>query len=218
MTSDDREGNTAPDWLIPAILVGIAVLLLLAVAIGVVVAREASEPETLPEQLEAYTECLRSNGATVPLVEARGDGGVAIVFEGSLFEEGFELSSIFDAAEACESDMPSDFGIPTELLGGLDLGILDGFDLGAIGDLSGSGLFGGEFFEKDLEGLFPKDAPPDGIPRGPRGPHAPDGLRFGQGFEGGLPLEELCGAFEEGIPPDLPGFEDLREVCDLTDA
>jgi len=212
MTSDDREGNTAPDWLIPAILVGIAVLLLLAVAIGVVVAREASEPETLPEQLEAYTECLRSNGATVPLVEARGDGGVAIVFDGSLFEEGFELSSIFDAAEACESDMPSDFGIPTELLGGLDLGILDGFDLGAIGDLSGSGLFGSEFFEKDFfeKDFFEKDL--EG------GPHATDGLRFGQGFEDALPLDELCGVFEEGIPPDLPGFEDLREVCDLTDA
>jgi hypothetical protein len=210
MTSEDGRGNTAPDWVIPAILVGIAALVILAVTIGVVLARGDSEPETLPEQLEAYTECLRSNGATVPLVEARRDGGVAIVFEGSLLEEGFELSSILDAAGSCEDEMPSAFRIPGELLGG--------FDLGALGGLSGSGLFGGDFFGEDLEGMFPGDAFSDGFGRGPHRPGGPDGLRFGPGFEEGLPLEDLCEALEDDVPPDLPGIESLREACDLTGA
>lgn len=204
MTNDDHGVEHRPDWLIPAIIVGVAVLVLVAVGIIVAVSRSSSEPETLPEQLEAYTTCLRSNGATVPLVEARDDGGVAIVLDGGLFDGEFDLASLGEAVAACDEEAPEQLGFLSSLVGGFDLGALvGGWDLDGLEELD----FG--FLRDEIEG------------GAGRFDHREPGAGFspGRGCEGRLDPEALCDALADGaLPPDLPGTDRLREACEAIGA
>lgn len=203
MTSDDHRAEHRPDWLIPALIVGVAVLVLVAVGVIVAVTRSPSEPETLPEQLEVYTACLRSNGANVPLVEARDDGGVAIVLDGRLFDGDFDLTRLGDAVAACDEEAPEQLGFLSSLVGGFDLGaLIGGLDLGTL---------------EDLDLGFLGDENEDGVGRFDH--RGPGGFGFGRGFDLGerRTPEELCEALADGaLPPDLPGTDRLREACEAT--
>lgn len=209
MTSDDHQAEHRPDWLIPAIMVGVAVLVLVAIGIIVAVTRSSSEPETLPEQLAAYTACLRSHDANVPLVETRGDGGVAIVLDARFVEGDFDLAVLGDAVVACDEEAPEQLGFLSSLAGGLDLDVLGGFDLGALeefdlGALKGLG-FGGL---DDLDFGSIEDGGEDGF-----------GFGHGKGFsfDERLTPGEICDALADGaLPPDLPGLDRLRHACEVT--
>ena len=92
------------DWVLPAVLIGAVLLVAASFAIGIAVGNRddsSSDSVVVGEDLAAYTECLRDNGADVPLVES-GDGELSItVFEGDVDPE-----VLADAMAACEDLAP----------------------------------------------------------------------------------------------------------------
>lgn len=107
---DDGDSGSAdsesPDWLVPAILVGIVVAL--AVIIGVVVGVRAGggDDDSVAGQLEQWSSCLRSEGANVPLVETVRGGGFRITVDGSLVEEGIDMQALQPALAECHDEAP----------------------------------------------------------------------------------------------------------------
>jgi hypothetical protein len=134
------ETRSNPDWLLPALLI------LIGLVVGVAgwgiwsLTREAtSEEASLAGQLEVYTRCLRDHGADVPLVESRSDGGFAVIVPGSLLDHDIDLEQWGSAADQCRDVQPNPFEL---LLGG------GGLDLGGLASLlpnlvEGGGSFGG---------------------------------------------------------------------------
>ena len=122
------------DWIAPALLI-VAALLLGLVAGGIVYAvSDEDEPETIGDQLEAYTACLTDHGASVPVFETAADGGFVIIVPGSLLEGDVDLDRFMEARDACRHLEPN----PLEVfLGGegFDLApLLEGFDESRFGD------------------------------------------------------------------------------------
>lgn len=125
--------RTAPaDWVVPAILVGVAISLLLV--FGLVIALTADDRDESPglvDELDAYTSCLTDHGADVPLVEARRDGGFSVTVPGSLVDGGFDFSVWREAHDQCGDVAPDIFGgLLGGLLGGFPGGLMDGFPEG----------------------------------------------------------------------------------------
>lgn len=98
-TSDSR------DWLVPAILVGIAAVLILIVGV-VVGVRAGGDDDSVAGQLERWSSCLRSEGANVPLVESLRGGGFRVTVDGSLVEEGIDSEALRPAMESCAEEAP----------------------------------------------------------------------------------------------------------------
>lgn len=196
MTTGSQQTNEMPDWVIPAIVVGVAVFLLVVAGAVYALTRSSEEPETLAEEFEAYTACLRANGADVPLVEVQGDEGFVIIFDDEFLDGGFDPASLGPAIDACSDVVPQDLAFL--------MGLADGFDVGFLDGLIGGGMFGEESFGHG-PGFFGHEGSPGGdldLERVPDSEH---------GF---LP-EDLCAALEMGdLPPDFPGLEDLAELCD----
>jgi hypothetical protein len=196
VTTRNQQTDEMPDWVIPAIVVAVAVFLLVAAGAVYALTRSSAEPETLAEEFEAYTACLRANGADVPLVEVQGDEGFAVIFDDEFLDGGFDPASLRPAMDACSDVVPQDLAFLAGIAGGIDVGFLDG--------LIGGGMFGEEFFGHG-PGIFGHEGSPGGdldLERVPDSEH---------GF---LP-EDLCAALEMGdLPPDFPGLEDLAELCD----
>ena len=139
MTNGIQSSGT-PDWLVPLVLIVIALLTGLA-GWGIYEAtHDDAEDASLARQLEVYTACLNDNGANVPLVETRSDGGFAIIVPGSLLDHEFDTEQLRSALEVCRPLQPDPFA----LLSGLEgvdvsgLGFLLESELGR-GDLSGQG-------------------------------------------------------------------------------
>lgn len=200
MTTGSQQTNEMPDWVIPAIVVGVAVFLLVVAGAVYALTRSSEEPETLAEEFEAYTACLRANGADVPLVEVQGDEGFVVIFDDEFLDGGFDPASLGPAIDACSDVVPQDLAFLMGLAGGFDVGFLDG--------LIGGGMFGEESFGHGPghgPGFFGHEGNPGGdldLERVPDSEH---------GF---LP-EDVCAALEMGdLPPDFPGLEDLAELCD----
>ena len=99
------------DWVLPAVLIGAVLLVAASFAIGFAVGNrdDSSSEASVGEDLAAYTECLRDNGADVPLVES-GDGELTI----TLFEGDVDPEVLADAMAACEDLAP---GVVRGLLG-----------------------------------------------------------------------------------------------------
>jgi hypothetical protein len=196
VTTDSPQTNEMPDWVIPAIVVAVAVFLLVAVGVGYALTRSSAEPETLAEEFEAYTACLRDNGADVPLVEVRGDEGFAIIFDDEFLDGGFDLALLGPAIDACDDVVPEELAFLTGLAEGFDVGFLDG--------LFGDGMFGEEPFRHGPGGF--------GHEGRPGGDFDLDEMLD---LERGFTPEALCAALEMGdLPPEFPGLERLAELCD----
>jgi hypothetical protein len=150
MASENESGS--PDWLLPGVLIVVALLIGLAGwGIYEVTQGSAAEDPSLARRLERYTACLSDHGANVPLVEARSDGGFAVIVPGSLLEHDVDLERWAVARDECRGLQPN----PLELLfgaGGLDVGLI-------------SSLLGGGFDE---------GGPGPGRRRPPLGPHGTD--------------------------------------------
>ncbi len=94
------------DWLVPAILVGVVVVLAVVVGVVVGVRSNAGDDESVAGQLEQWSSCLRSQGANVPLVESLRDGGFRVTVDGSFVESGIDADALRPALEVCEEDAP----------------------------------------------------------------------------------------------------------------
>jgi len=94
------------DWVIPAVLVGVVVAVAIVIAAVLIVNASDSNDDSLGGQLENWTQCLRSEGVNVPLIEAVRDGGVRITIDGSLLDEGVDFDALRPALNACQSDAP----------------------------------------------------------------------------------------------------------------
>lgn len=121
------------EWVAPALLI-VAALVFGLVIWGVYAATRSDEAEdaSLAQQLEAYTACLSDEGANVPVIETRGDGGFAVIVPGALLEGDIEFERFAEARQACRHLEPN-------LLGRLFAG---GFELdrrGPGGELFGRG-------------------------------------------------------------------------------
>lgn len=125
-----NQSTGTPNWLLPLVLIGIALLTGLA-GWGIFEATRGSDAEdtSAARQLELYTACLNDHGANVPLVETRSDGGFAIIVPGSLLEGDIDLEQWKAASEECQELEPD----PLQLLAGLE-----GVDLSDLGSLFGS--------------------------------------------------------------------------------
>ena len=103
------------DWVLPALLIVGVLLVAAAFAAGFALgnredaADDDVDADGLGDRLGAYTECLRDNGADVPLVETE-DGEVSITF----FPGDVDPEALRDAIEACEDLAP---GVISGLLG-----------------------------------------------------------------------------------------------------
>lgn len=93
------------DWILPAALIGAVLLVAVAFAIGFAVGNRSddsgSSDSEAADDLAAYTECLRDNGADVPLVES-GNGELSVTF----FEGDIDPEVLGDAMAACEDLAP----------------------------------------------------------------------------------------------------------------
>jgi hypothetical protein len=118
-----------------------AVLILIVVLLGVAgwglleaAANNSQEDGSLVAQLERYTGCLADNGANVPQVEGRGDGGFAVVVPGALLDG--DVGDLEGAWQACREVEPALFETLLSGAGGIpDIATL----CARFGDVSGLG-------------------------------------------------------------------------------
>lgn len=116
------------DWVVPALLAGLAALLVLIVSLVVAFSAGGSqEPQTLIEELDVYTECLNDHGAPVPRIEPGSDGGFTITVPAALMDGEIDTTVLREAYGACREVAPDLLGrlmvdIPGGLLGGLQDG------------------------------------------------------------------------------------------------
>jgi hypothetical protein len=136
--TEDRASN----WFAAAVIVLIVVLVGMAAWGLLESSTQAAGEDGVVGQFEAYTACLNDNGAIVPQVESRGDGGFAVVVPGALLDG--DVGDLRGAWQACRDAEPALFDL---LLGGEGMEGLP--DLGELcEDLDLGGSFG------DLEERF----------------------------------------------------------------
>jgi hypothetical protein len=126
--TDERASN----WFAAAVIVLIVALLGIAAWGLLEGSTEAAGDDGLAGQFEVYTACLNENGAIVPQVESRGDGGFAVVVPGALLDG--DVGDLRAAWQACRDVEPAFFGLlfaGNGVEGLPDLGELcDNLDLG----------------------------------------------------------------------------------------
>lgn len=152
MADDHMQDNQ--DWLVPALLV--AVIIVLAAIIGIVIGvRSASGAnDSASDEFERWTKCLRSEGANVPLVEKMRDGGFRITVDGSLVEEGLDREALDVALDSCRDDAPEGIRQFMDIVEGLDDLSPGGFDFGTFdSDLDPGRFFGEPHDGSDLPGI-----------------------------------------------------------------
>ncbi len=135
--------NSEHRWLIGG-LIGLAVIALTAgaFAIGYSAGQdEASEPTTIGEKLQAWTDCLNEAGANVPTVQATGDGGFTVTVSGSALED-LDVGGLLLALPQCADLAP---GVPLSMLGPLVGPMLGGHGMMDQGPSTGQGPGDGRF-------------------------------------------------------------------------
>ncbi len=143
------------DWVTPAVLVAIVVVVGVAVAL-LAVRANSRDTDSAAGQFESWSRCLRSEGVPVPLVESLGNGSFRITVDGSLLGGGADLLSAGDAMAACRRD------VPERVAGLVDIfQMLDGlpFGDGAFGDMND--LMDPGFVGPDGIGPLPPQVGPD---------------------------------------------------------
>jgi len=108
-----------PDWLIPAVLAAVGLVVVVALVGFFVVRSTSSEDDTLAGQMESWTRCLRSEGAAVPLVEAIGEGGFRVTVDDLVLEGQFDFDSFSVAFEKCLDDAPDGVQTIADVIDGL---------------------------------------------------------------------------------------------------
>jgi hypothetical protein len=123
------ERHDPRDWVIPAVLVGIAVIGLFVVGLAFAAAKEQrSDTPPIILDLATYTDCLIDHGADVPRITLGPDGGFAVVVSGSLVAGEVDPEVWIAAGDECSSLAP-------DLYSGLVGGWLGGWLGGASGEL-----------------------------------------------------------------------------------
>jgi hypothetical protein len=180
------------DWVVPAIMAGLALVVVVVVAVVVAFATGSGEDETVAKELETWSRCLRSEGAPVPLVEALRDGGFRITVDADVLNGDVGFDAMVEAFDTCRDEAPE--GVRE---------LVDRFDMFGAFPFAGGfpGLGGGPF-------------------DGGRGHFGGDGGFFGQDEPivpniDDLMLEELCGRVLDRLESDLPVPQRLRRACDL---
>ncbi|MEN8114980.1 MAG: hypothetical protein ABFS21_11410, partial [Actinomycetota bacterium] len=200
-------------------LVGVAaVFLLIWWAVSALVGVGAEDPPPIVQNLDDYTRCLADHGANVPRVEARSDGGFAIVVPGSLLDDGVDHEAWRAAHDECGEEARVLFDDALSAISGRFFeGLADGSLSDVLGRLDpgalsqwGSGGFGG--MEPGMFGEWNSDAfihpPPviEGLPPGPSGRLEPVNPER---------LEDLCERLEDGsISLDRQTLRRLEQRCD----
>ncbi len=123
--NDQRSGSA--DWVVPAVLVALALAPVIAIALAVVVAAEdRAEAPMLIQDLDIYTACLVENGAAasrdlsvvkllvengadVPRIKAGPGGGFTVIVPESLVDGGFDSAAWQQAADQCAEVAPDLF-------------------------------------------------------------------------------------------------------------
>ena len=176
----------------PAILAGVALLVVAVVAAAVVYASSTDKDETAVQELETWSRCLRSEGAPVPLVESLRDGGFRITFDAAVLDGDVDFESLPAALDACRDKAPERLREMIDrfgMFGGMaGPGGLFGFGRGFMD--GGAGHFG------DNGGFFDGNAPV-----------IPNFDETGPGA--------LCDSVLDGIENGLPVPPRLRRVCGL---
>ena len=114
------------DWLVPAVLVGLALGMLVVIAIALAVSVEQrSEAPALIQELDTYTACLDGHGADVPRVKVGRNGGFAVVVSPSLVHGDVDESNWLEAVDACADVAPDLFG---SVLGPFSLNWFEGIE------------------------------------------------------------------------------------------
>ncbi len=194
----ETQSSANHDWLVPTLLIVAAVGVgLVAWLIYNAIDDDASELG-LVEQLEAYTRCLHDHGANVPLVEARSDGGFAVIFPGTLVNGAVDFTRWTEARVACHNVEPDLFGL---VFGAED------FDLGFLRGVFDDGFPFDDGPRRPGGGFFDEDRPPGDRFFGDRGdPFSTIPRDAGLGA--------LCERLEAGPRPPGIDLDSLRELCE----
>lgn len=189
------------DWMVPAVLVGLSLVLALVTGVAFAVsAEQSSEAPALIQEIEIYTACLADNGADVPRVEVRRGGAFAVVVPGSLVDGEVDESAWRQAADACAGVAPDLFGA-----------ILGGFPFDGI---TATAQANGEF-DAPFDGLIEVEKSPLGWGRHPWKADHPRLDREMPPYDGLLPrCERLATAASEW---DGPRIDRLRRHCERFD-
>jgi len=173
-------------------MVGLALVAGVVVAVAVAFAAGSGEDETVAQELETWSRCLRSEGAPVPLVESLRDGGFRITVDADVLSGNSDFDVMGAALDACRDKAPERI---RELVDRIDM-------FGALPFAGGfPGMGGGPFdggarhFGED-GGFFGRDEPIV--------PNVDD-----------LTLEDLCDRVLDRLESDLPVPQRLRLACDL---
>ncbi len=189
----DEPQSQSRDWVVPAILAGVALFVVSVVAIAIVYASSSDQDETAVQELETWSRCLRSEGAPVPLVESLRDGGFRVTFDAAVLDGDVDFDSLPAALDACRDEAPERFRE-----------MIDRF--GMFGDMAGpGGLFG---FGSDFMDGGPGHFGGDGGFFDGTVPVIPNFDEMGSGA--------LCERVLDRIESGLPVPPRLRRVCDLS--
>jgi len=141
-----RADHEQPDWLIPAILVAVAGVVVFALIVIFAVRSTSSDEATLAGQMEVWTRCLRSEGAPVPLVEAVGDGGFRVTFDDVVMDAHMDPDVYKAAFDQCLDVAPDGIQTLAGVVDGLKSLPFGSSDMGWLSsllfELGGSRMFG----------------------------------------------------------------------------
>lgn len=128
--AEERDHN---DWLLPAVLVLVSVLLI-TVVVGVVYALRSTtgEDDSLAGEMEIWTRCLRSEGAGVPLVESLDGGGFRLTFDDAVLDGEHNPDEFLVAFDQCLDDAPESVQKVATIVDGLSSLAGGGDELGAL--------------------------------------------------------------------------------------
>ena len=180
-----RRGSKQPDWLIPAVLATVGLVVLLALIAFLVVRSTSGEDDRLASQMERWTTCLRSEGVPAPLVEPVGEEGFRVTVDDLVLDAPFDYDSFTIAFDLCLDDAPEAVQTIAVAVDGFRSFPFGGGDLGWLAPL---------LFEFGSSGMFDDEMvlPP----------------------VGSSPLDELCEQLS-GLEPFAPDVAlELFEFCE----
>ena len=99
--------HDSQDWLLPAALI-VATLGLIAISLGVFFALNTAsgDDESLGEEMETWTRCLRSEGVPVPLVEPLRGDGFRLTFDNAVINADVDFAQVKAGFEVCLDSAP----------------------------------------------------------------------------------------------------------------
>ncbi len=173
------------DWVVPAILAGVAIVVVVVVAGVVAFASGSGGDKTVAQELETWSRCLHSEGAPVPLVESLRDGGIRITFDATVLEGTADFAAVPSALDVCRDTVPDPL---RELVDRLD----------TFGGFPPEGNFF-DFGDRLFEG----------------GPGHFDGVEPVVPDLEEVTLDELCARVVARVESSLPVPQRLRRACDI---